>query len=99
MSCAVWSFFRSQVRDVPPPLNGSMLKPPDPDTCALTSENVTSSAFASLYGESLIITLSVEPVLDGLDGEPHPAKAIASVTSTARLKAPATDINDVLQGP
>src|SRR5436305_11106780 len=69
MSCAVASFFRSQVRVVPPPLNGRTVKPPAPDTCALTSENVTSSAFASLKGASLIMTLSVDPALDGLDGD------------------------------
>src|SRR5436190_8100544 len=69
MSCEVASFFRSHVRVVPPPANGSTVNPPVPETCALTSENVISRAFASLNGESFNITLRVEPELEGLDGE------------------------------
>src|SRR5437763_1333731 len=97
MSCAVASFFRSQVRDVPPPENGSTLNPPAPDTCALTSENVTSNAFASLNGESFNMTLRVEPAFDGPDGdELHPSQVTATnaINSARHIRR----INDDLRG-
>ena len=97
MSCEVASFFRSQVRVVPPPANGSTLKPPAPDTCALTSEKVTSSDFASLNGESFNITLSVEPAFDGPDGEElHPTQVTATnaINSARYMRR----INDALRG-
>src|SRR5436853_7275079 len=97
MSCAVASFFRSQVRDVPPPENGSTVNPPAPDTCALTSENVTSSAFASLNGESFNITLSVEPAFDGPDGEElHPTQVTA--TNAINSAGDMGRMNDALRG-
>src|SRR5256885_10184280 len=86
MSCAVASFFRSHVRVVPPPANGSTLKPPEPETCALTSEKVISRDFASLNGESFSITLSVDPEFEGPDGDELQAIQTNGTRATTRAR-------------
>src|SRR5262245_46400149 len=69
MSCAVWSFFRSQVRLETPPANGTVIQLP-PDAWILTSENVTSNALASLKGLSVNMTVKLELVTGLGDVEP-----------------------------
>src|SRR5262245_65358073 len=80
-SDAVCSFFKSQVRVVPPPENASFVQVSSVSVAlwTLTSENVTYTAFASTNGASLIIMLKF--VFDGLDGELH---AIASAIPEIR---------------
>src|SRR5712691_273174 len=97
MSCAVSSFFKSHVRLETPPANGTVIQSP-PDAWILTSEKVTSSAFASLNGLSFNITENVELVTGlgaGFDGdvgddgavveveEPHATLAKSASMSTA----------------
>jgi len=68
------------------PENGSVTQSP-PDACTLTSENVTSNAFASLNGLSFNITVSVAapPAGDGETGfdELDPLAEVASPLQAA----------------
>src|SRR5712691_6050846 len=58
-----------------------------PDRCALTSENVTSSAFASLNGESLSITFRVDPVGVGdVADAPQPDVAAANIAAPSMAR-------------
>src|SRR5262249_579006 len=88
MSCAVVSFFRSQVRLDAPDANGTRgsAPKPAPDACTVTSENVTSSAFASVNGLSLSNTLSVESPVGDVDGR-EPLHAHAATSSAAGMRS------------
>src|SRR6266853_3604170 len=90
-SCAVASFLRSQVLVVAAAANGSVFQSP-PEACALTSENVTSSALASLKGESLIMTFSVEPdegdVVDPLHAIERTVRAASNAREPVRMVLP-----------
>jgi hypothetical protein len=71
-SCAeFWSFFRSQVHVVPlPSAKGTFVQVPS--RCMLTSEKVTSTAFALPYGLSVMRRLNVPDDPEGLVGDPLP---------------------------
>src|SRR5688572_25245671 len=76
----------SHVRLVAPPENGTFVHSPSA-LCALTSENVTSSDFASLNGLSLIITVSDDgaplgPVVES----PHAGNVKAAATTSASFE-------------
>jgi hypothetical protein len=98
-SCAPFcSFFKSQVQVlVEPSANGILV--PLLSRYAITSENVTSTAFALPYGLSVMRTFNVPGVVDELDDEesegavgdpPQPKIARLTVTAIADLQSMAT---------
>src|ERR1044071_5328823 len=84
MSSDVWSFFRSQVRDVAALRNGTTVQSVSV-RWARTDENVTSTALASVNGVSRRRRLKLPPESDGDEGESLHATVIA--TTAARAKA------------
>ena len=90
MSCAVCSFFRSHVLDVAASANGSFVHALSAASARWvdTSEKVTSSDFASVYGLSFSISVMVPVVPDGpVDGPPHAYDAAkAAATARAEMK-------------
>ena len=103
-SWAAISLFRSQVRVVAFETNGSVMKGP-PVRWALTAENVTRSAVASLNGESCKVMFSVDGFVLGAVGEeleglefPHP-RDTTSIPSGRTRSGNRVDVRDPLSWP